>query len=111
MPRSPLPRPASISNGKVKGDAEIGRRAATGRTIISVDPQFYRPTEVDSLLGDAGKAERVLGWKATMSVAELAGIMVAADLAREDRAPVAVRKPHPSERVESGMMSGAMALR
>ena len=94
-----------------KGDAEIGRCAASGRTIISIDPQFYRPTEVDLLLGDAGKAERVLGWKATMSVAELAGTMVAADLAREDRAPVAVRKPHLSERVESGMMSGAMALR
>ena len=94
-----------------RGDAEIGRCAASGRTIISIDPQFYRPTEVESLLGDAGKAERVLGWKATMSVAELAGAMVTADLAREDGAPVAARKPHLSERVESGMMSGAMALR
>ncbi len=55
-----------------KGDAELGRCAASGRTIIRIDPQFYRPTEVESLIGDAGKAERVLGWKAAMSVSELA---------------------------------------
>jgi GDPmannose 4,6-dehydratase len=94
-----------------KGDAEIGRCAASGRTVISIDPQFYRPTEVDSLIGDAGKAEHVLGWKATMSVEELARIMVAADLAREHGAPGAVHKPHPPVPAENGVMSGAMALR
>jgi GDPmannose 4,6-dehydratase len=94
-----------------KGDAEIGRCAASGRTIISIDPQFYRPAEVESLVGDAGKAERILGWKATMSVAELARIMVEADLAREHGVPVAMRKPLLPEIAANEMMGGAMALR
>ena len=93
-----------------RGDAEIGRCAASGRTIISIDPQFYRPAEVDSLIGDADKAERVLGWKATMSVAELARIMVTADLAREHGGPVSVHM-HPSETARSGAMKGVIINR
>ena len=90
-----------------RGDAEIGRCAASGRTIISIDPQFYRPAEVDSLIGDAGKAERVLGWKATMSVAELARIMVTADLAREHGGPVSVPVSPPMT-PRRGAMNGAI---
>lgn len=93
-----------------QGDAEIGRCAASGRTIIRIDPQFYRPTEVDSLIGDAGKAERVLGWKPAMSVSELARIMVAADLAREHGGH-ATLPVQASERTKTSMVNGAMALR
>ena len=46
------------------------------------DPKFLRPTEVDELIGDASKAERVLGWKAKVLPPELARIMVDADVAR-----------------------------
>ncbi len=74
-----------------KGNAEIGRCATTGRRVISIDPQFYRPTEVDALIGDAAKAERVLGWKPVIGASELAQVMVAADLKRE---------LHPSTRAE-----------
>jgi GDPmannose 4,6-dehydratase len=93
-----------------KNDAEIGRCAASGRTIIRIDPQFYRPTEVDSLLGDAGKAERVLGWKPAMSVSELTRIMVAADLTREHGGHVTL-PVQPSEMEKSGVINGVMALR
>ena len=55
---------------------------------VKFDPHFLRPTEVDELIGDAGKAERVLGWKAQTMPPELARIMVDADLAMLDGAPV-----------------------
>ncbi len=49
---------------------------------VKVDPKFYRPAEVDKLLGDASKAQRVLGWKPEISFRELIEMMVDADLAR-----------------------------
>ena len=55
---------------------------------VKFDPHFLRPTEVDELIGDAGKAERVLGWKAKVLPPELARIMVDADIAMLDGAPV-----------------------
>ena len=55
---------------------------------VKFDPHFLRPTEVDELIGDASKAERVLGWKAKVLPPELARIMVDADLAMLDGAPV-----------------------
>ncbi len=53
-----------------------------GQTVVQVDPNYYRPTEVDSLIGDASKAERVLGWTAKTRFAELVRIMVESDLAK-----------------------------
>ncbi|WP_294391578.1 GDP-mannose 4,6-dehydratase [uncultured Sphingomonas sp.] len=66
-----------------EGAAERGHCAATGRELVHVDPAFQRPAEVDYLLGDPGKAERVLGWRPKTSVKELCAIMVQADLKRE----------------------------
>ncbi len=51
-----------------------------GTEVVRVDPRYYRPTEVDLLLGNPAKAERLLGWKATHTVQTLAAEMVAADL-------------------------------
>ncbi|NOS67628.1 MAG: GDP-mannose 4,6-dehydratase [Candidatus Peribacteraceae bacterium] len=51
----------------------------TGKIIVAIDPYYYRPTEVDHLLGDASKAEKKLGWKAQTSLEELARIMMEAD--------------------------------
>ncbi|MEN9358851.1 MAG: GDP-mannose 4,6-dehydratase [Verrucomicrobiota bacterium] len=53
-----------------------------GKVRVRVNPQFFRPAEVDLLLGDATKAERELGWKATTGLAELCREMVVADLER-----------------------------
>jgi GDPmannose 4,6-dehydratase len=68
------------------GVSEHGVDTRSGRTIVKIDPRYFRPTEVDTLLGDPGKAERLLGWKAEVSFEELIAEMVAADLelARRD---------------------------
>jgi GDPmannose 4,6-dehydratase len=50
------------------------------RQYVEIDPRYFRPTEVDALLGDAGKARRLLGWQPKVSFAELVRIMVDADL-------------------------------
>jgi len=54
---------------------------AAGRIIVAVDPRYYRPTEVESLLGDSTEAQRDLGWRARTTFHELVAEMVAADLA------------------------------
>ena len=64
------------------GEEEVGRCVETGAVVVRVDPTYYRPTEVDQLLGDASKAERELGWTPAVTVEELAAEMVASDLAR-----------------------------
>ncbi|CAM2141574.1 GDP-mannose 4,6-dehydratase [Pararobbsia alpina] len=67
-----------------KGSAEneIGLDAATGNTIVRVNPKFYRPAEVDLLIGDYDKARRVLGWEPKTTLDELCRMMVEADLKR-----------------------------
>jgi len=59
---------------------EQGLSAADGRVLVSVDPRYFRPTEVDSLLGDASKARRTLGWKPTVAFPDLVKLMVHSDL-------------------------------
>jgi GDPmannose 4,6-dehydratase len=56
-----------------------------GRVVVRVDHRYFRPTEVVSLLGDATKAKRVLGWESTVSFSELASEMMRADLAEARR--------------------------
>ena len=53
---------------------------------VEIDPKYYRPSEVDLLVGDASKAKRVLGWKPKVSFPELVNMMVDADLAAEKKA-------------------------
>ena len=62
------------------GIEEVGIDKATGKTIVSVDPAYFRPTEVDLLLGNPAKAQEKLGWRHETTVRELAQEMVAADL-------------------------------
>jgi GDPmannose 4,6-dehydratase len=64
---------------KGSGVDEVGIDRNTGREIVAVDPRYFRPTEVDTLLGDPSKAKNVLGWEARTSFAELVREMVAAD--------------------------------
>lgn len=69
-----------------KGLEEQGIDARTGRTIIKIDSRYFRPTEVETLLGDASKAKQKLGWQAETSFQRLVKDMVEADLhaARRD---------------------------
>lgn len=63
------------------GVAEVGIDTATGNTIIRINPRYFRPTEVDLLLGDATKAKEKLGWEPTIKFADLAKKMAHADYA------------------------------
>ena len=65
---------------KGEGLEEIGIDAHTQKTWVRVDPQFFRPTEVDFLMGDSKKARDVLGWEATISFEELVQEMVQEDI-------------------------------
>jgi len=65
--------------------AAFGHVGLDYERYVRIDPRYYRPSEVDALIGDASKAERALGWKPTTYVDELARLMVDADLALVDR--------------------------
>jgi GDPmannose 4,6-dehydratase len=69
-----------------KGIEEVGVDAASGRRLVEIDPAYFRPTEVDLLIGDASKAAKVLGWKPQCTFSELVREMVEADLALAARA-------------------------
>ncbi len=64
-----------------EGVNEIGKDKATGKVIVKVNPKFFRPAEVDVLLGNPAKAEAALGWEREISFAELVERMVKNDLA------------------------------
>jgi GDPmannose 4,6-dehydratase len=62
------------------GVDEVGIDTSTGREVIAIDPRYFRPTEVDLLVGDASKAKKILGWSPRVSFNELVEMMVDADL-------------------------------
>jgi GDPmannose 4,6-dehydratase len=63
-----------------KGIEENGIDRKTGKTLVRIDPVYFRPTEVDELIGDARKARESLGWKPKTTFAQLVKEMVASDL-------------------------------
>jgi GDPmannose 4,6-dehydratase len=63
---------------------EVGIDDASGKTLVRVNPKFYRPAEVDQLIGDAAKAREKLGWAPTTTLEELCAMMVTADLRRNE---------------------------
>jgi GDPmannose 4,6-dehydratase len=65
-----------------KGEDEIAIDVATGKTVVKVNPVFYRPAEVDLLIGDPQKAKNDLGWEPLTTLEELCKMMVEADLRR-----------------------------
>ena len=63
-----------------EGVNEEGYDANTGKVVVKIDPQYFRPTEVDLLLGDSSKARAKLGWVPTTSFPDLVKEMVYADI-------------------------------
>lgn len=61
------------------GADEVGIDKNSNKVVVRIDPRYYRPTEVDQLLGDASKAREILGWKPTVTFEQLVEIMVKAD--------------------------------
>ena len=64
------------------GEQERGVDAASGKVIVRINPKFYRPAEVDKLVGSSAKASKDLGWEAKTTLEELCRMMAEADLAR-----------------------------
>jgi GDPmannose 4,6-dehydratase len=65
-----------------RGGQEVGLDAVTGKTLVRVNPKFYRPAEVDLLIGDPAKAREKLDWKPRTTLEQLCQMMVQADLRR-----------------------------
>jgi GDPmannose 4,6-dehydratase len=63
-----------------KGVEEKGINAKTKKVVVEVDPKYFRPTEVELLIGDASKAKKELGWEPTTTLEQLVKEMVACDL-------------------------------
>ena len=64
-----------------QGVNEIGQEQKTGQTLVKIDPRYFRPTEVEQLLGNPAKAKKQLGWEPKVKFAELVKIMTKADWA------------------------------
>ncbi len=67
-----------------KGVEEKGVDSETGRVLVEIDPRYFRPAEVDLLLGDPSKAKAKLGWEPKVRLSELVEMMVDADLKRAE---------------------------
>jgi GDPmannose 4,6-dehydratase len=77
----------SVDSEILKSVCELGPKNLTisknikpGTVVVAVDPKYYRPTEVDLLIGDSSKAKNLLGWKAETSFSELVSLMTKADM-------------------------------
>jgi GDPmannose 4,6-dehydratase len=70
----------SYSKNKKVYIRDFTSRLKKGEAIVAVDPNYYRPTEVDLLIGDAEKARKILGWKAKTGFEDLVTLMIKADL-------------------------------
>ena len=66
--------------GIIKSATAPSKALAIGKEVVAVDPRYYRPTEVDLLIGDPSKSQRQLGWKPKYDLPMLVKEMVAADL-------------------------------
>ena len=69
---------------KGEGEQEIAVDKATGKTVVKVNPKFYRPAEVELLIGNPQKAKDVLGWEPKCTLEELCAMMVKEDLRRNE---------------------------
>jgi GDPmannose 4,6-dehydratase len=78
-----------------EGVNEIGRDKASGKTLVRIDPQFFRPAEVDFLMGDYSKAKKKLGWQPRTKFQDLVSIMVEADVKKVEKEIKEGRLPSP----------------
>ena len=62
-----------------EGVNEKGIEIKTGKTLVAINPRYFRPTEVDLLIGDSSKAKETFGWEPKVKFEELAKIMANAD--------------------------------
>ena len=68
---------------KGEGESEVGLLKSSGKTVVTINPRYYRPTEVELLIGDPSRAEKELGWKPKIKFKDLVRIMVEADFKKQ----------------------------
>jgi GDPmannose 4,6-dehydratase len=72
----------------------VGFDKNTSRVLVEVNPSFFRPTEVDTLIGDCSKAQNILNWQAKTPFKELVRLMVESDLKESGLDPKKILKPY-----------------
>ncbi|MDO6351084.1 GDP-mannose 4,6-dehydratase [Synechococcus sp. YX-04-1] len=75
-----------------KGMDEVGRRADTGEIVIRIDPRYFRPAEVSTLLGDPSKAREILGWSPRTTLEQLVEEMITHDQLEAEKEAVLLKK-------------------
>jgi GDPmannose 4,6-dehydratase len=70
----------NFSSNKKSYQKDFTTKLKKGDALIAIDPNYYRPTEVDLLIGDPSKAKKVLGWKAKTKFEDLVKLMIKADM-------------------------------
>ena len=65
-----------------KDEHEVGINAVNGAVLVTINPKFYRPAEVDLLIGDPTKAKKILNWQARTTLEDLCEMMVKSDIER-----------------------------
>jgi GDPmannose 4,6-dehydratase len=88
------PARGGVPEGRGGGSNPRPSTPRPGSVIVAVDPRYFRPAEVDSLLGDASKARKKLGWKPKVKFRELVGEMVREDLKLAERDELVERHGH-----------------
>ena len=73
----------------------MGRRADSGDIVIRVDPRYFRPTEVDELLGDSSKAKNKLNWEPKISLEEIISEMIEEDSEQSKKESILKKKVSP----------------
>ena len=71
--------------GYIKSCSNPDIQVEIGKEVLAVDPKYFRPTEVELLIGDATKAKEKLGWKPSIDFEELVRIMVESEIAEESK--------------------------
>ena len=79
-----------------EGLKEIGKRADNGKVVVKIDSRYFRPTEVDRLLGDAGKAKKELGWIPRIGLEEIVSEMITHDLNEAKKELILKKKGYPT---------------
>ena len=80
----PVPFRSPIDSTNTSVPNSVFPSLSKGQVVVSVDSRYFRPTEVDLLIGDATKANQVLGWQPTTTLEQLCQMMVAADVRRNN---------------------------
>ena len=79
-----------------EGLKEVGKRADNGKVVVKIDSRYFRPTEVDRLLGDASKAKKELGWIPKIGLEELVSEMITHDLNEAKKELILKNKGYPT---------------